>query len=102
MNSSEIITIYEAILITTGQMLKAARSADWKNLIVLEQECKNLIKKIIINDESKMLSGELRQRKIEIIQQILAVDAEIRTLTQPWTAQLQIILNNAVCEHRLT
>lgn len=102
MNSSEIITIYEAILIITGQMLKAAQSADWRNLIVLEQECKNLIKKIIINDESRMLSGELRQRKIEIIQQILAVDAEIRTLTQPWTAQLQIILNNAVCEHRLT
>ena len=102
MNSSEIIAIYEAILITTGQMLKAAQSADWRNLIVLEQECKNLIKKIIINDESRMLSGELRQRKIEIIQQILAVDAEIRTLTQPWTAQLQIILNNVVCEHRLT
>ena len=50
----------------------------------------------------EMLSGELRQRKLEIIQQILAVDAEIRTLTQPWTAQLQIILSNAVCEHRLT
>jgi flagellar protein FliT len=102
MNSSEIITTYEAILITTGQMLKVVQRADWRNLIVLEQECSNLIKKIIINDESKMLSDELRQRKLEIIQQILAVDAEIRTFTQPWTVQLQIILRNTIREHRLT
>lgn len=102
MNGSEIITTYEAILITTGQMLKVVQRADWRNLIVLEQECSNLIKKIIINDESKMLSDELRQRKLEIIQQILAVDAEIRTFTQPWTVQLQIILRNTIHEHRLT
>lgn len=102
MNGSEIITIYEAILITTGKMLKVVQRADWRNLIVLEQECSNLLKKIIINDESKMLSGELRQRKLEIIQQILAVDAEIRTFTQPWTVQLQIILRNTIREHRLT
>ena len=102
MNDSEIITTYEAILITTGQMLKVVQRADWRNLIVLEQECRNLIKKIIINDESKMLSDELRQRKLEIIQQILAVDAEIRTFTQPWTVQLQIILRNTIREHRLT
>ncbi|NOQ49543.1 MAG: flagellar protein FliT, partial [Nitrosomonadaceae bacterium] len=76
MNGSEIITTYEAILIATGKMLKVVQRADWRNLIVLEQECRNLIKKIIINDESKMLSDELRQRKLEIIQQILAVDAE--------------------------
>ncbi|NOQ49523.1 MAG: flagellar protein FliT, partial [Nitrosomonadaceae bacterium] len=75
---------------------------DWRNLIVLEQECRNLIQKNIINDESKMLSDELRQRKLEIIQQILAVDAEIRTFTQPWTVQLQIILRNTIREHRLT
>lgn len=49
-----------------------------------------------------MLSDELRQRKLEIIQQILAVDAEIRTFTQPWTVQLQIILRNTIREHRLT
>lgn len=102
MNGSEIITTYEAILIATGKMLKVVQRADWRNLIVLEQECSNLIKKIIINDESKMLSDELRQRKLEIIQQILAVDAEIRTFTQPWTVQLQIILRNTIREHRLT
>lgn len=95
-NSFEIIAIYEAILTITGRMLKAAQSADWERLITLEHECRGLTKKLIISDENKVLSNDLRQRKQEIIQQILADDAEIRTLTQPWMAQLQNILNNPV------
>jgi flagellar protein FliT len=95
-NSFEIIAIYEAILTITGRMLKAAQSADWERLITLEHECRGLTKKLMISDENKVLSNDLRQRKQEIIQQILADDAEIRTLTQPWMAQLQNILNNPV------
>jgi flagellar protein FliT len=95
-NSFEIIAIYEAILTITGRMLKAAQSADWEGLITLEHECRGLTKKLMISDKNKVLSNDLRQRKQEIIQQILADDAEIRTLTQPWMAQLQNILNNPV------
>ena len=95
-NNFEIIAIYEAILTITGRMLKAAQSADWGRLITLEHECRGLTKKLMISDENKVLSNDLRQRKQEIIQQILADDAEIRTLTQPWMAQLQNILNNPV------
>lgn len=102
MNSSEIIIVYEAILATTGQMLKAVQSADWENLIVLERECGRLAKILVINDKSKMiLSGKLRQRKLEIIRHILEDDAEIRTLTQPWMAQLHNILSNNVYKRRL-
>ena len=95
-NSFEIIAIYEAILTITGRMLKAAQSADWERLITLEHECRGLTKKLMISDKNKVLSSDLRQRKQEIIQQILADDAEIRTLTQPWMAQLQNILSNPV------
>ena len=95
-NNFEIIAIYEAILTITGRMLKAAQSADWERLITLEHECRGLTKKLMISDKNKVLSNDLRQRKQEIIQQILADDAEIRTLTQPWMAQLQNILNNPV------
>ena len=95
-NSFEIIAIYEAILTITGRMLKAAQSTDWERLITLEHECRGLTKKLMISDKNKVLSSDLRQRKQEIIQQILADDAEIRTLTQPWMAQLQNILSNPV------
>lgn len=102
MKSFELIAVYESILFTTGQMLKATQSADWEYLIILEEECRNLTKKIIKNNENEFLGDELRQRKFEIIQQILAVDAEIRTLTQPWMSQLQNILSYPVYDHRLT
>lgn len=95
-NNSEIIAIYEAILTITGRMLKAAQNADWERLITLEHECRGLTKKLMISDENRVLSSDLRQRKQEIIQQILADDAEIRALTQPWMAQLQNILSNPV------
>ena len=95
-NSFEIIAIYEAILTITGRMLKAAQSADWERLITLEHECRGLTKKLMISDKNKVLSSDLRQRKQEIIQQILADDAEIRTRTQPRMAQLQNILSNPV------
>lgn len=95
-NSFEIIAIYEDILAITGQMLKAARNADWERLIILENECRGLTKKLIINDNNKILNNKLRQRKQEIIQQILADDAEIRSLTQPWMVQLQNILSNPI------
>ena len=75
-NSFEIIAIYEAILTITGRMLKAAQSADWERLITLEHECRGLTKKLMISDKNKVLSNDLRQRKQEIIQQILADDAE--------------------------
>ena len=95
-NSFEIITIYEAILAVTGRMLKAAQDADWERLITLEHECRGLTKRLLINNRNKVLSSDLRQRRQEIIQQILADDAEIRILTQPWMAELQNILNNPV------
>ena len=101
MKNYEIIIVYEAILATTGQMLKAVQSADWENLIVLERECGRLAQILVINDKSKMLSRELRQRKLEIIRQILADDAEIRIHTQPWMAQLHNILSNNVYKRRL-
>lgn len=95
-NSFEIIAIYESILATTGRMLKAAQNADWERLVTLEHECRGLTKRLIINNGNEVLSSDLRQRKQEIIQQILVDDAEIRALTQPWMAQLQNILSNPV------
>ncbi len=99
MKSFELIAVYETILFTTDKMLKAAQSADWENLIILEEECRKLTKKIIKDNENEFIDDELRQRKFEIIQQILAVDAEIRTFTQPWMGQLQYILRLPAYDH---
>lgn len=101
MNDPQIIVTYEAILAITGQMLGAARIDDWNRLVALEQDCKKLVERLIADNTGQPLSSQFQQRKTEIIRKVLADDAEIRNITQPWMAQLQNILGSAGREQRL-
>lgn len=101
MNSSQIIATYEAILAISGQMLIAARNTDWDRLVALEQDCRKRVEKLIAENAGQSLGGHDQQRKVEIIRGVLADDAEIRSITEPWMAELQTILSNAGRERRL-
>jgi len=101
MNSPQIIAAYETILAITGQMLEAARNGDWDSLVALEQDCKNQVEQLIAENGGQPLSSQFQQRKAEIIRKVLADDAEIRNITEPWMAQLQNILGNTTREQRL-
>jgi len=102
MDSSQIITTYETILAITGQMLEAARNDDWDRLVALEQDCKKLVERLIADNTGQPLSSQFQERKAEIIRKVLADDAEIRNITQPWMAQLQNILGSAGRERKLS
>jgi len=102
MDSSQIITTYETILAITGQMLEAARNDDWDRLVALEQDCKKLVERLIADNTGQPLSSQFQERKAEIIRKVLADDAEIRNITQPWMAQLQNILGSASRERKLS
>ena len=101
MNVPQIIATYEAILTLTGQMLESAQASDWDGLVALERDCRRLTEKLI-TDDAPPLSGQFQQRKVEIIRRVLADDAEIRTITEPWMAQLQNILGSASRERKLS
>lgn len=101
MNSTQVIAVYEDIRIITEQMLQAARASDWEQLVVLEKKCKSLVERLIAAEPREPLSGKLQQRKVEIIRQVLADDAKIRNLTEPWMKQLQSILSTAGHEKKL-
>lgn len=103
MNKSSSINIYENILNTTNKMLVAAKDNEWDQLVELERECRKLTDTLIANntEHELNLSEELQQQKVEIIHQVLANDAQIRTITEPWMAQLQDILNTTKCERNL-
>lgn len=103
MNNSPSINIYENILNTTNKMLAAAQNNEWDQLVDLEQECRKLTDELIANntEHELNLSEELQQHKVKIIHQVLANDAQIRTITEPWMAQLQNILNATKCERNL-
>jgi len=93
MDHKQIITTYEAILIITNKMLIAAEDSEWEKLITLEKECRKLTNKLVINSSDHELSDELIQKKIKIIHQVLSNDAKIRSITEPWMANLQNMIN---------
>lgn len=93
MDSIQTLKTYDAILATTGKMLAAAQNSEWDQLIQLEQECRQLTEILIQNDQEPILDKELLEKKVEMIHQILADDAQIRAITEPWMMKLQDILN---------
>ncbi len=95
MNGEQVITTYESILSTTGEMLTAAQNNEWDRLIALEKECRALTDKLIHNKPEQKLNAEFQQKKVAIIHQVLAHDAQIREITEPWMMRLQNILNTA-------
>lgn len=86
-SSEDVIDVYENVSQLTRQMLAAARSRDWDTLHRLERDCASQASRLR-DGQPPSLSGELRARKVRLLQAILADDREIRTITEPWMEQL--------------
>ncbi len=96
-----ILDIYEAIGVKTGAMLEAAKHSDWDRLTALERECCALVETLKRTDAGAGAGARFVQSKIAFIRKVLADDAEIRKLTEPWMAQLENMLGSARTERRL-
>jgi flagellar protein FliT len=102
MDALELIATYERILEVTGRMLEAARNDDWDRLTELERNCKAEVGRLIAQgDRAAELPDDLRARKAQIVRDVLADDAEIRRLTDPWMAQLEQMIGHVHNERRL-
>lgn len=92
-SSEDVISVYENVSQLTRQMLAAARSRDWDTLHRLERDCANQVS-VLHDGQPPSLSGELRARKVRLLQSILADDREIRTITEPWMEQLSVLMQS--------
>ncbi len=101
MNAEDVIVAYEDVARITAEMLAAARSSRWDELISLEQHCANRVRTLAQGESPVRLSGELRNRKIAMLRQILADDREIRDLTEPWMRQVSQVMSS-ITERRLS
>ncbi len=101
MDSQEVISLYETVAGITTQMLAAARSGDWDQLVALESRCQNHVRRLKSGEAPVPLTGTIRRRKVEIIQKILADDREIRNLTEPWMQQLTALMRSTGTERKL-
>lgn len=102
MDNQEIISIYESVADITDQMLAAARTGDWEQLAVLETKCSSQVEILKMNDKPREpLTPTARAQKTRIIKKILEDDRQIRSITEPWMARLQKLINSTGAERKL-
>lgn len=102
MNSEEVISLYEKVAVITHQMVAAAREYDWDQLAALESQCANHVATLKGNEHMTPLTGMVRERKVKIIQKILADDREIRSITEPWMEHLSGLIKSTGTERKLS
>ncbi len=101
MNHQEVLAVYAAMADLTEQMVQAAQRSDWDQLVLLEQRCAAHVQILREADNGQPMRGAERERKIELIRQMLNADRQIRDLTMPWMAQLSRLINSTGTERRV-
>ncbi len=86
MTSNEVLSMYENIAGLTGKMASAAQSGDWNNFDDLKAQC--AVQASATASGVPPLEGARRQRKIDLLKQIMANDRAVRDVTEPWMGQL--------------
>jgi flagellar protein FliT len=101
MTGQDIVSVYEAMVGITDQMLATATDNDWDRVVQLEQQCAACVRQLKASGDGAPLAGQERVRKANAIRKMLASDRKIRDLTQPWMAKLSALMNNNATERRL-
>ncbi|USX28264.1 flagellar protein FliT [Oxalobacteraceae bacterium OTU3CINTB1] len=101
MTSQEILSVYAAMAALTEQMLQAATRSDWDMLALLEERVAAHAKSLREQEPPAPMRGAERERKIELIRQMLNADRRIRDLTMPWMEQLSKLINSTGTERRV-
>jgi flagellar protein FliT len=101
MTSQDILSVYAAMADLTGQMVQAATRSDWDLLVLLEQRCAAHVQALREQEPQQPMQGAERERKIELIRQMLNADRQIRDLTMPWMAQLSKLISATGTERRV-
>jgi flagellar protein FliT len=94
LNSQQTLSAYENILLLTQQMLEAAKIGDRQQMQALEDRFNEQIKSIKSAGGLVKLSGELRTKKVHLLNHILDNDRAIRDITDPWLKELSAFINN--------
>ena len=90
--NSELLNYYEAIEQASADLLSAARTGNWDEVVKLEGACVLLISQLKNAASRQPLAGDEAQLKSRIMQRILLNDAEIRHLAEPWLEDLDHVL----------
>lgn len=87
---------YQEISALSARMVDAARSGDWDGLLDLERRVAVIRDGLMMGgDKDSESDADARQsgRVLDLIQQILDDDAEVRRHTEPWMEQVRLLLS---------
>jgi flagellar protein FliT len=87
-----LLNYYRAIEKASQDMLEAARTGNWDEVLKLEGACALLISQLKHTAATNPLGADEAQLKSRIMQRILVNDAEIRQLAEPWLDDLDALL----------
>jgi flagellar protein FliT len=90
--NTHLLSYYEAIEQASADMLNAARTGNWDEVVKLEGACVLLISQLKHAATQQHLGTEETQLKSHIMQRILLNDAEIRHLAEPWLEDLDHLM----------
>jgi flagellar protein FliT len=99
--TERLLATYDSLSRTTGHMLAAAQHGDWERLVCLEKDCADLVARLSSLERDDPLPETLRSRKAALIRKVLADDAAIRNITEPWMQRLETMLGANRHEQRL-
>jgi hypothetical protein len=97
-----IMQRYETALALTRSMLEAAQKSEWDRLVVLERERTTLIDQLRDLDREPPRDVRERDRKRNLLREIMEFDEQIETLTRDWMRELREVLSSINAEQRLS
>jgi flagellar protein FliT len=87
MTSNDVLSMYENLAGLSGQMKVAAQAGDWNGFDKLNVQASVAAGAAIGGVPA--LDGAKRQRKIDLLKQLMANDRAIREVTEPWMGQVE-------------
>jgi flagellar protein FliT len=99
--STRALENYETLSALTRELREAAARGEWDQLQEIQKRRAAVFESMVPVDSTATLDQPARHRKDELIQQILADEAQIRDLVHSHLAQLQTALQDSRQELRL-
>jgi len=93
---------YEKALALTRGMLEAAQKNEWDRLMELERERATLVDRLRDLDRDPSQDTRERERKRDLLREIMQSDEQIEILTRDWMRELREVLGSISAEQRLS
>ncbi len=97
----QIVERYRRMADASRRMLDVARVDDWDRVCTVEKECATLVAELSAMGDLAPTDPSLRQQKVDLLRRVLADDAELRLLSQPWLRKLDAVLRSPQTAARL-